>query len=286
MRTALVTGAEGFVGRHIAAELDRRGYSVDLADITMDIDALDVFRAETWVYDLVVHAAAVSPHRAAIDECPEIFPANVMLDAAMFAWATRTHQRRVLYFSSCAAYPGSLQHGPVTVRFREHMIGRHYSEPDDTYGWTKLTGERMAASARAAGVPVTVVRPFSGYGEDQSEDFPFRALMERARRREDPFSIWGTGEQVRDWIHIDDLVAGALAMTDAGVDEPVNLCTGRGTSVAALAQLACDHVGYQPAFRYVHHSAGAAYRVGSPAIMNRIYTAQITVEDGVKRALT
>lgn len=267
---ALVTGVAGFVGRHMATELQRRGWVVDGCDVDTGNypmpkdDALEVFRVSTAPYDLVVHAAASSPHRAAIDGQPATHIYNQLLDAAMFEWAVQTRQGRVLYFSSCAALD---------------------ERPDD-YGLLKLTGERMAAQARRAGLPVTVVRPFSGYGEDQSESFPFRAFVERARRRENPFTIWGDGRQVRDWIHISDVVSAALAVVESGAEEAVSLCTGIGTSMAELATLVCRHVGYEPEFEFrADMPAGAAYRVGDPTRLHEIYKPLVSIEEGVRRAL-
>src|SRR5207237_490286 len=86
--------------------------------------------------------------------------------------------------------------------------------------------------ARACGVPVTVVRPYSGYGEDQRADWPFGAYVARARRRADPFEIWGDGTQVRDWIHAADVVAGAPAVAEGATGAPVSRCTVGGTGDA------------------------------------------------------
>lgn len=290
---ALVTGATGFVGRHMVAELQRRGYVVVRTDLTLGMDAHDMFASKlaSSHFDLVVHAAAASPHRAAIDGQPETFVQNVHLDAAMFDWAIRTGQGRVLYLSSSAAYPIDLQSDYATarvlgeddIRFNSINVGT----PDSVYGWAKLTGERMAGAARKAGVPVTIVRPFSGYGEDQSEDFPFRAIVERARRREDPFTIWGAGDQVRDWIHIDDVVAGALAVADSGTELPVNLCTGRGADMVFLAKLACAQAGYEPEFEFrTDKPAGVGFRVGDPTRLHRWYEPTIRLADGVSRAFS
>lgn len=298
---ALVTGSAGFVGRHMIDFLDRTGWDTAGLDIADDpgtgaFDAVEYFRKALprvhW--DLVVHAAASAPHRAAIDGEPQHMARNLMLDAALFDWAVRTGQNRVLYLSSSAAYPIALQRDGQCGRLAEDAIDVRWgvSEPDSVYGWTKLTGERMAAEARKAGVPVTVVRPFSGYGEDQSENFPFRALVERARRREDPFVIWGDGNQVRDWIHIDDVAAGAMAvvgaqiMLEADPAEPVNLCTGVGWSMAELAHLACDQVGYQPTFQYLEEKpGGVAYRVGDPTRFLQYYRPSVRLPMGVARAL-
>jgi nucleoside-diphosphate-sugar epimerase len=144
----------------------------------------------------------------------------------------------------------------------------------------------MAAQARRAGLPVTVVRPYSGYGEDQSTDFPFGAFVARAKRREDPFTIWGDGGQVRDWIHVDDLVAGALAVVDSGVEEPVSLCTGIGTSMFDLASMMIREVGGPETFLFDGDKpAGVSVRVGDPTRMLEFYTPQVTLAEGIKRAL-
>ena len=288
MLTALVTGAAGFVGRHMVSELAARGYSVEPIDIAWGNDAFEVFASEKWSFDLVVHAAAQEPHRLAIDTKPEAFVYNSALDAAMFNWAIRTHQRHVLYLSSSAVYPATYQGNRYARRLAEHLVGGAVvREPDSNYGWAKLHGERMADVARASGVPVTVVRPFSGYGEDQSLNFPFRAIIERARAREVPLTIWGTGWQVRDWIHIDDVVKAALACVGVGVAGPINLCTGVGTSIRELARMASDLMGYNPSIESAAGKpSGVHFRVGDPGWLHEIYVPAITIEEGVKRALT
>jgi nucleoside-diphosphate-sugar epimerase len=306
-RRALVTGSDGMVGRHMDAELERRGWHVDVCDVAHagGVDCLDMFRDDYTVYDLVVHCAAREPHRLAIDTKPATSIYNRLLDAAMFEWAVRTGQRRVLYLSSSAVYPAGAQRGQrgqVPYRLVERDTGSGLEltrgllealgdpadiEPADAYGWTKRSGEQMAAAASAAGVPTHVVRPFSGYGEDQGELFPFGAFVARARRREDPFMIWGDGQQVRDWIHIDDVVAGALAVALADERRPVNLCTGVGTSMVELAEMVCAAAGYRPGFRFDRRApGGVAYRVGYPDRLGQLYEPRVSLADGVARAFT
>jgi nucleoside-diphosphate-sugar epimerase len=300
---ALVTGGAGFIGRHMIRALLARGYdvhSIDLAptDATGDRagagrlyavedDAHELFRHGWNRFDLVVHAAAVEPHRAAIDTRPNHLAANLHLDAAMFEWAARTRQRRVLYLSSSAAYPTRLQTGDPLYRLRESDIDPACDriQPDAGYGWAKLTGERMAADAAKAGLAVHIVRPFSGYGEDQDERWPFGAFVARARRREDPFVIWGNGTQVRDWLHVDDLVAAALAVVDADERRPVNLCTGVGTSMFELAYACCRAIGHGTVtiLPRPQMPSGVPYRVGNPARMAEHYQPKIGLEEGVRR---
>lgn len=284
----LITGSAGFVGRHFEQALSGRGHELTLIDIayTPLCDAIEHFRHDMRRFDLVLHLAAVAPHRAAIDgRALAVGAGNLALDAAMFEWAARERPGRVVYFSSSAAYPTYLQTGEFG-ELEESVIQEHPGEPDAIYGWVKLTGERLAAAYRAQGGAVTVVRPFSGYGEDQSSDFPFGAFRDRALNREDPFTIWGDGEQVRDFVHVDDIVGAVLAAVERDVDGPLNVCTGIDTSMRELAELFAAAAGYRPAYElHPEAPAGVAYRVGDPTRLHALYVPQVSIEEGVKRAL-
>jgi nucleoside-diphosphate-sugar epimerase len=287
----LVTGSAGFLGRHFRSALLDRGDEVTAIDIADGRDALDVFRHGNRTFDLVIHCAAVAPHREAIDgRALAVGAGGLELDASLFRWAARTRPGRIVYLSSSAAYPTDLQNDfarPWNLREQDIRLDRlNIGAPDAIYGWVKLSGEQLAEAYRAQGGAVTVVRPFSGYGEDQSPSFPFGAFRDRARRREDPFTIWGTGEQVRDWVHVDDVVGAVLAAVDADHDGPLNICTGIGTSMAELAAMFCAEAGYDPRFEYLPDKpAGVAYRVGDPTLLNEVYVPRVSLAEGVKRAL-
>jgi nucleoside-diphosphate-sugar epimerase len=133
---------------------------------------------------------------------------------------------------------------------------------------------------------VTVVRPFSGYGPEQTFDYPFSCFIARALNREDPFTIWGDGTQCRDWIHADDVIGAVLALVDRGIDGPVNLCTGRATSFLELAEIVKSAAGYiAPNRLLLDAPTGPHYRVGDPSTLLAYYTPKVTVEEGVERAL-
>lgn len=286
VKTALVTGHRGFVGRHITAALVNDGYTLTGVDIAAGDDARDYFRNAASRYDLAVHCAAIVGGRAKIEGAPLALAANLELDAAMFGWAARTRPGRVVYLSSSAVYPLWLQDSPGGLLTEEDVDLGDPALPDQLYGWAKLTGEHLAARARAAGVPVTVVRPFSGYGEDQDETYPFPAFAARARRREDPFTVWGDGAQVRDFIHVDDICAAILKMAAECIGGPANLGTGRATSMADLAAMMCAAAGYRPAVKTIPHMpSGVAWRVADTARMSGFYTPRITLEEGIARAL-
>lgn len=300
---ALVTGSAGFVGRHMAAALELAGWDVMVCDPRHEdfegrFDCREIFQRgpstplspQRIDFDLVVHCAALVDGRETIEYKAAILGAyNLQLDSALWEWALRARPGRIVYFSSSAAYPISVQGDRGGWELFESMIDFDDDmpqRPDATYGWVKLTGERIAIEIRKAGIPVTVVRPFSGYGEDQDICYPFAAMIQRAVRQTDPFVVWGNGQQVRDFIHIDDIVGAVLELVDHHVDGPVNLGTGRGTTMDQLAQLAMHTVGYDAEIRHLTHKpSGVSYRVADTKLLSRHYTPAVTLEDGVERAL-
>lgn len=302
---ALVTGSAGFIGRHVVARLLDDGFDVtavagpghvDLIREDRYFDALDLFQNEEERYDLVVHAAASSPYRRAIDTEPRHLPYNVQLDAAMFAWAIRTRPGHVFYLSSSAVYPHDLQGSSGArdgTRLTENMVRLdNLRPPYDDYGLTKLTGELMAKTAAMTGVAVTVLRPFSGYGEDQSEDFPFGAIVERARRRDDPLTVLGTGNETRDWVHVDDIVETMGRLYKGQVTGTFNVCTGIGTSMVGLACMAAVQVGYIPVVGPLPSTEqptgvrpGVLWRIGGTGELHAYYYPRVSLAEGIRRRL-
>lgn len=285
MRTALVTGARGFVGSHLTRALTDRGWDVDGCDIIDGTDCRQLFATDDIRSDLVVHCAAVVGGRLTISGDPLAVAVDLELDAALFRWAARTRQQRIVYFSSSAAYPTYLQndgHRLIEDDISLDVIGR----PDLTYGWAKLTGEILAGYAEAEGIPVHIFRPFSGYGPGQPLDYPFPSYIDRALRHDPTFHVWGNGRQTRDFIHIDDIVAAVLAAVDQDYRRPVNLGTGRPTTFNELAGLVCAPLGYTPEiFHDTAKPVGPQYRVADIQRMTELYTPKIELEHGISRAL-
>jgi nucleoside-diphosphate-sugar epimerase len=293
----LVTGSKGFVGRHMVEAFQRRGDTVLGMDLVDGNDMVVAMRSQNFAwalnggFDLVVHCAAHVKGREEIDGSPLAVGTNLALDSIFFRWLELAGVPRAVYFSSSAAYPAATQNAGMTVDLSEDMaarVGQFFGEPDATYGWAKLTGEILAEHARARGHEVLVVRPFSGYGEDQSLDYPFPSFIARAARRDDPFQIWGDGEQVRDFVHIDDVVGATLALLDAGEQGPVNIGTGRPTSFNQLAEMVVDEVGggYRPRIEHLPAKpVGVRYRVADTTRLRRFYQPRISLEQGVEQAL-
>ena len=285
---ALVTGSSGFLGRHFVRHLTQNGWLVTPVDIAGENpqDARTTFRNKSGPWDLVIHCAAVVNGRKTIEQTPMDQVVDFELDAALFRWIMDVEADRVVYFSSSAAYPIDLQAG-TPYQLRESDIDLSMPRlPDALYGWTKLTGEILASHAVKAGQNVLVVRPFSGYGSDQDDCYPFPAIMRRAIEEHDPFVVWGSGQQVRDFIHVDDIVSAVMAFIDAGITGPVNIGTGRATSMQTLAFMAAAQCGYAPEIIPLSDEpAGVQYRVADTSLMNEFYTAQVTLDEGIARAI-
>jgi nucleoside-diphosphate-sugar epimerase len=279
----LITGHKGFVGRNFVKALpDSKITGIDLKD---GKDCRDFFKINTEQFDLVIHLAAIVGGRATIENEPLSVATDLSIDAEFFNWVERTKPTNVVYFSSSAAYPIDLQNDHRQHRLSEYDLNLDaVRNPDLTYGWAKLTGEYLGQFITDS--KLFVFRPFSGYGSDQDADYPFPSFIDRALSKADPFDIWGDGEQVRDFIHIDDIVQAVLWHVQTGYFGTFNLCSGFATSFNELAKMICEEADYAPAFNHViEKPTGVLFRVGDPDLSHQYFIPQISLRDGIRKAL-
>jgi nucleoside-diphosphate-sugar epimerase len=279
----LITGHKGFVGKYFMKKY--QDHSITGVDLKDGNDCRDLFKTSDERFDLVIHLAAIVGGRATIEGAPLSVAADLSIDAEMCQWALRTKPGRVVYFSSSAAYPTGLQTTPY--RLKEDDINlTDVRNPDMTYGWAKLTGEYCLQFLESAGIRSHVFRPFSGFGTDQDLTYPFPSFIKRGADRANPFEIWGDGTQVRDFIHISDIVEAVDQAIIQDIAGPVNLGWGRPTSFNELCKLVCDAAGYQPEVKHIIDAPkGVDYRCSDNSKMLAFYQPKISLEEGIDRAL-
>ncbi len=198
------------------------------------------------------HFAAIVGGRAMIDGDPIKVALDLAIDSEFFYWISRNKPDNVLYPSSSAAYPIDLQTDKDAIALSESDINfAKMGQPDMTYGWTKLTGEFLSKIiAEHYGVKIVCIRPFSGYGEDQDLSYPVPAIAARAAKKENPFEVWGSGKQGRDFVHIDDVLdCTLLAMEKIHDGSAINIGQGRLTSFLELIDIFTDFAGYKPTIK-------------------------------------
>lgn len=279
----LITGNEGFVGKYFHKRLGP-DHNVTGIDIKKGIDCRDFFKRDDKEYDLVIHLAAIVGGRESIEGRPMAVADNFSIDSEFFQWCLKTKPKKIVYFSSSAAYPTHYQQGSEAKRLQEWMITPSSPNgPDMTYGMAKVIGEYLASFVEN----VHIFRPFSGYAYDQDLNYPFPMYIKRALEKSDPFEVWGPGTQTRDFIHIEDIVSAVLTAVEQGIAGPINLGTGRSTSFLELAQMSMDAVGYKgEILTRPDKPVGCMHRVSDNTKLLSFYTPKITLEAGIIEAVT
>lgn len=278
----LITGSHGFVGRYFINKLQE--HNLTLIDTKAGTDCRDFFKKDDSQYDLVVHLAAIVGGRESIEGRPMAVADNLSIDSEFFQWCLKTKPKKVVYFSSSAAYPTHYQQGTEAKRLQEWMITPSApNSPDMTYGMAKVIGEYLASFVEN----VHIFRPFSGYAYDQDLNYPFPMYIKRALEKADPFEVWGPGTQTRDFIHMTDVVEAVMTAVDQGITEPINLGIGRATSFLELAQMSMDAVGYKgEILTRPDKPVGCMHRVSDNTKLLSFYTPKITLEAGIIEAVT
>jgi nucleoside-diphosphate-sugar epimerase len=285
----LITGHKGFVGQQYIKHFTKQEHDITGIDIKDGNDCRDFFKTCNIQFDLIVHLAAIVGGRDTIENDPLAVATDLSIDAEFFNWAVRTKQSKIIYFSSSAAYPIHLQTKGSTHKLKESDIDlMDMRSPDFTYGWAKLSGEYLAHFARQYGIKVYVFRPFSGYGETQDLDYPFPSFIKRVIDQVEEFEIWGDGTQVRDFIHIEDIVEATMKAVELDIQEPINLGSGIPTSFNDLAEMVFSIAEWRPKNGIKHRiekPIGVMYRCSDSSEMLSFYTPKISLEEGIKRSL-
>jgi GDP-4-dehydro-6-deoxy-D-mannose reductase len=245
-RTILVTGASGFVGRHLMPALAAAFPAAVLLAPAIDVqDATEVEHAiRAAVPDVCIHLAAVSAIVAARQSPDHAWKVNFH-GTMHLAWALSQHAPacQLLFVSSADAYGASFRTGQAldeTARLA----------PLNVYAETKATADLALAGMAAQGLPVVRLRPFNHTGSGQSADFVVAAFARQIARiaagMQPPLLEVGNLETWRDFLDVRDVCAAYIACIarrdDLAAGTIVNIASGQarriGDIVTELAALA------------------------------------------------
>jgi len=219
--------------------------------------------------DTVFHLAALHGGRGYIDTHPAECCTNMILDQLVFEEAHRAEVDRICFASSACVYPSYLQEetGSSYLLKEEdaNPFVRDKAFADLEYGWAKLMAE-MALNAyhRQYGMKTSSVRIFTAYGPRENETHAIIALIAKAFIRMDPYVVWGTGEQDRNFTYVQDIVDAMILAAEKIEDgSPVNAGRDDRITINQAAELVFDITGWRP--KRIKHDLSKPQGVASRA---------------------
>ena len=247
----LVTGGAGFIGSNIVKLLVKSGHNVDILDnfhvgkkenIGEAIDQVNFFEIDTRDreslekiiknYDGIFHEAAVTAVPESFEKPEEYNDVNVIGTKNIFEIAKK-EKIRVVYASSSSIY-GNAKSIPINENANK--------KPINPYGQTKLDDEIIAEEFSKEDLSVIGLRYFNVYGIGQTGTYAgvITKFLENIKNQK-PFIINGTGDQVRDFIHVKDIAKANLVAMESKIEKGFfNIGTGIPTSINDLAKLMID----------------------------------------------
>jgi nucleoside-diphosphate-sugar epimerase len=311
-RPVLVTGGASFIGSHLVDELVARRARVRVVDnlssgaeanlaTHLRSGAVELMRADLAEpavaaravrgQSVVFHLAADHGGRGYVDLHQAACARNLLLDGLMFEAARQAGVDKVVFASSGCVYPNHLQDDPQEPLYlREDMVGPPY-DADNMYGWAKLMGEMtLRAYFREWGLKSVSCRYFTVYGERGHENHAVIAMIARAFVRQDPFIVWGNGQQIRNWTHVSDIVAGSLLAAETIEDgTAVNLGTMERTRVLDAVHEVLRYTGHHARIElHPEMPTGPMNRVADNGLARRLlggWTPQIEFVKGLQRTI-
>jgi GDP-D-mannose 3',5'-epimerase len=260
MKKVVVLGAGGFIGHHLVKRLKKEGYWVkglDLKHPDFSVSAADEF----VIGDLRDVAFCLKHINATIDEVYQLAADmggagylfsgdndyNVIHNSALInlnvSKAMIDHKVAKVFFSSSACiYPTFNQQDPLNPNCKEESA--YPAQPDSEYGWEKLFSERLYANAyKNYGIQVRIARFHNVYGPEGcfnngKEKAPAALCRKVALASNNDFiEIWGTGQQTRSFLFIDDCLDGIVQLMNSDIDTPLNIGSEEMIRINDLADL-------------------------------------------------
>lgn len=220
--------------------------------IIMDLEKdRNKFEKLAYDHDIVFHLSAVFGGRGFVDskqaECCAGFAINHNVISSSFN-ASISH----LHFASSACvYPIKLQKlGSKPLKENDALsVGDGWESSDNTYGWVKLMAElELKAYYEQYGFNSSICRYLTVYGPKEfDESHAISTLIRKALRKDDPYIVWGSGEQERGFTYVDDIVEGSILSVERIQDaNPINLGWSKKYKIKDVVKLILELTKHKP----------------------------------------
>jgi UDP-glucose 4-epimerase len=280
MKTILVTGSEGFIGKALCLFLTNNGYSVIRYDIVNGLDVLDKETLNKYLgknIDVVIHLASPSsaamfyykPHemwRLAVEGTNNII---------------NNFNGRVIFPSTCTLY------GDISTPAKEQNI---LPIPPNLYAASKIECERICLHKNSKDGDIKILRIFSGYGDDEKhkDDYAspiYKFICSALSYRK--VYLYGKGSQVRDFIYVDDISRIIHKLVETNVSDSIfNAGTGFGTSFIKLIDIIQFNINYAIEIEYLALPKGYVTNIiADTSLASNIleFSSQTTIDNGIKK---
>ncbi len=310
--TVLITGAGGFIGGHLVADLLKQGKDVRAVDNKPQDEWYQVHGdAENIVADCAdmgdAHKIAVGTEEIfnlAADMGGMGFIENnkaecmlsVLTSTNMLVAARDAGTQRYFYSSSACVYAGDKQTDPNVTALKESDA--YPADPEDGYGWEKLFSERMARHFREDfGIETRIARYHNVYGpegtfEGGREKAPAalsRKIAQAKLSGDHTIEVWGDGEQSRSFMYIDDCVRGTQEILAGDNVEPVNLGSAELVTINQMIGILEDIAGITVTKNHdLSAPQGVRGRNSDNTMFHEIYgwEPSISLRDGLEKTYT
>jgi nucleoside-diphosphate-sugar epimerase len=306
----VVTGAGGFIGGHLVAELARRGHrrlrAVDckpldewqqvhdgvenrVADLRRREACEAVCHGAQQVYQLAADMGGmgfIETHKA---QCM----LSVLINTHMLSASLAAGVERYFYASSACVYNAERQADPQVTALRESDA--YPAMPEDGYGWEKLFSERMCRHfSEDFGLTTRIARYHNVYGplgtwEGGREKAPAaicRKGVEAILSGDPRIEIWGNGQQTRSFMYVDDCIEGTLRIMESDVQTPLNLGSSELVSIDQLVSVVEEIAGVTLERYYAPHAPlGVAGRNSDNSAIREAlaWEPRVALRDGMER---
>lgn len=258
----LVTGGSGFIATNLIPRLDASGAKVRATTyrrrphdrhpgveyVEADLTDLKVYGSLMSGIDAVFMCAANSSGAEVMAKTPLVhLTPNVIMNAASLAAAYEANVKRFVFISSNTVYP------LTDYAVKESDAAFEFYRSYHVVGWMKRFSEIMCDMYRsriANPMSVLTVRPGNLYGPHDKftrrESKVIAALIRRAVEKESPFTVWGDGNDIKDFLYIDDFIDALLTLYGSvDVSGPVNIASGQPISIRQIIPLILKHASHE-----------------------------------------